>query len=765
MYGLNLPIKISVVFLLPKFESTMKKIIIPALFIFLSIPAFADIDYIDSLKHELWKKHDGKKEYVNLLNQIGYSYLYINPDSALSYSKMAYRLASEFGYPGEMARAMNNMGVVLNNRGLYGRSQAYYDSALVLYYQIKDSLGIAHSYNNLGLLKKNQGEYTESMQYFYKASGFYEKIGYIEGQATVHINIGVVYYHQGNIERAIEYHKNALELQKKRGDSRELAVNIRNIGSLYSLLGDDQQALDYYLEALSIEKRIDNSQGIAIIYNNIGELYAHRNDFENALNYFNKSYDIKSKNKNQRGMAHTLNNIALSYYKLGNLAEMQNVFDQAISISKEIGFIENLEVLYFQLAGIHKEQSNYKRALNYYESYLEIKDSLTKQKNNKALLEMQARFETEKKEKEIELLKKEKALQYLEIKRKKLANTLFLVGLSAVFLVGLLLYFAYRQKKRSNIKLRQKNDQIAMQNEEILSQRDNLEQLNHELIQQKEEITAQRDEIEHKNVILEEAYQTIENKNRNITDSIQYARVIQSIILPSSTKLKSIFPQSFVFYQPKDIVSGDFYWAETDDHELFFSAVDCTGHGVPGAFVSIFAYNLLNKAFKEKGLRAPGEILNLISKELYAAISQSEQFHQIKAGMDLTLIRVSLKEKIMYYSGVHLPLLIVRGKDIIKLKTHIHPIGMEREDEGSYQTHVFELKEGDQIYLFSDGFVDQFGEKTRRKFMMKRFREFILKNSSFSLETQGKLMEQTFFDWKGNVEQMDDVLVAGIRVC
>ncbi len=269
-----------------------------------------------------------------------------------------------------------------------------------------------------------------------------------------------------------------------------------------------------------------------------------------------------------------------------------------------------------------------------------------------------------------------------------------------------------------------------------------------------------------KNIELFEANKIIEEKNKNITDSIRYAVRIQQAVIPPRKVFENLFDDHFIFFRPKDIVSGDFYWLECDGDDIIFSAVDCTGHGVPGGFMSIIASNILNQALKENKLKKPSEILNFLNLTLKNTIHQQmEENLLLKDGMDLAVCCYNKKTNLLQYAGAYNPMYIVRNKELIIGKPDKYPIGLTSEDTTYlYSCKEFTVFDGDAIYLFSDGYPDQIGGKNDRKFLSSQFRETLVEISHHPMQIQHNILEDTLVDWMGDHEQLDDILVLGIRI-
>jgi sigma-B regulation protein RsbU (phosphoserine phosphatase) len=293
-----------------------------------------------------------------------------------------------------------------------------------------------------------------------------------------------------------------------------------------------------------------------------------------------------------------------------------------------------------------------------------------------------------------------------------------------------------------------------------------------EIEKQKEEISAQRDSLEEQrnmlsdaNANLATAYKEIEAQKRHIEDSIHYAKRIQNAILPPDEFVKNVLREHFIFYLPKDIVSGDFYWLTKMDSRVYVAAVDCTGHGVPGAFMSIVGHDQLNYSVNVVGARKPSEILNALNKGVTNTLRQSRAEISVKDGMDIALCRIDYKNMKLEYSGAFNPLYLVRNNELIQVDANKFPIGAFVEESLQvFTNHEIEMEEGDVFYIFSDGYQDQFGGPKNKKFLTKRFRELLLEISSNPMDKQREKLEKRFLDWKKDLVQVDDILVIGIQI-
>jgi len=300
-------------------------------------------------------------------------------------------------------------------------------------------------------------------------------------------------------------------------------------------------------------------------------------------------------------------------------------------------------------------------------------------------------------------------------------------------------------------KVRERTAEIEKQKEEISAQRDSLEE--------------QRNMLSEANTSLQHAYSEIEAKNRHIEDSIRYAKRIQNAILPPDQYVSRLFPDYFIFYLPKDIVSGDFYWVSHSGDKVFIAAVDCTGHGVPGAFMSIVGHDRLNYAVNVEEARSPADILNSLNKGVTETLRQTRTEITVKDGMDISLLSIDFGKNKLEYAGAFNPLYHIRDKELQVVLADKFPVGtFIGEELNQFTNHELNLKPGDVLYVFSDGYYDQFGGPNNKKFMSKRFRELLTEIHSLSMSKQKQALSEHMKDWMGENQQVDDILVIGIRI-
>jgi serine phosphatase RsbU (regulator of sigma subunit) len=286
------------------------------------------------------------------------------------------------------------------------------------------------------------------------------------------------------------------------------------------------------------------------------------------------------------------------------------------------------------------------------------------------------------------------------------------------------------------------------ENERILEQK---------VIERTEEVVRQKSEIESKNEELEILY-------KQVTDSIHYAKRIQDAILPSNNTVKKLLPDSFILFKPKDIVSGDFYWIEKKGKLVYFAAVDCTGHGVPGAFMSLVGYNILKDILNNTNITRPADILDSLREGIVATLRADDSGKQAKDGMDMTLCAINYETLELQYAAAFNPMCLIRNGELILYQANKFPIGSYIGEKVGFDNHTIQLVPGDQIFIFSDGYADQFGGPNGKKFMVGNFRKLLAQIAPLPSGEQKEKLDQTLLSWQGAQEQVDDVLVIGVKV-
>ncbi|PCH68281.1 MAG: hypothetical protein COC01_04150 [Bacteroidetes bacterium] len=554
-------------------------------------------------------------------------------------------------------------------------------------------------------------------------------------------NIGTIYHEQTKYSLALEHYKKALIIFEKYRDKHKIAVTSSNIGAVYANIGENELANTYYIKSLEIKKELGDKVGQAYTFNNIGKSYAMQDKNEKAIEFHMKALNIQMSISDKSGESFSLMSIGNLNFKQGEITLALEYLKRSLKLSLEIGAKKEVQLSYRSISLIYDRINDYQNAYKYHKLYTGTKDSLFNETSSKQLTEMQTKYETEKKENEINLLTKEKEIQDLEINKNKTVQVALISVLVLVSLLGFLIHNRYRIKTKSN---------------ELLSEKNN------ELEQSREEIRAQ-------NVELGQINQLLDNKNKNITNSINYAQRIQETIMPTKKNLERIFPESFIFFKAKDVVSGDFPFIAQVGDDIFVSAVDCTGHGVPEAMMSMIGYFLLNDIINGRNILQPDVILNELHKGVLATLNQKENLES-RDGMDIAFCKINTKKMTVDYAGAHRPLLVSNNGDLKEIRGDRFPIGgtfySSRGKDIKFTNHSISLNRGDTILLYSDGLPDQQGgsKEKSKSFGNRQIKKIVTENKNKKMADMHKIFQERFDVWCGKGNQLDDVLLIGIRM-
>jgi serine phosphatase RsbU (regulator of sigma subunit) len=618
--------------------------------------------------------------------------------------------------------------------------------SLVGYQQLSNYGAFMTSKDYYKVLKKNGntqaklGNIDQAMEAYFSAVTLADSIGNDTLLADIYRTIGVKYKNAQNADLALKYLDESLILSRILNDSVGIINCYMTIGNAYKQQKIYDSALFFYDKSLSLSSAIGYPRGEAGNYNNIGSAYLGQEIYDEALKYFFLALEINKSEENDAWISYNYNNIGNAYYKLDKPDQSLLYLNKSIDIKTRLGDQESKISTLLQIAKIYAEKRNYRLAYANLIQHVEIKTSFQDSKRLEMADELEARFQNEKKEVEISALKAEQSLQdvliatqtkdldHQEELRAKEKNLIYALGFIMLSLLVTIFVFwrNNRQKRQYNEQLKTKNSEINQANSEIENARVNLER-----------------------------------KNKEVTDSINYAKRIQAAILPSEKTMASHLNEAFVLYLPKDIVAGDFYWTERVGNTLLFAVADCTGHGVPGAMVSVICHNALNSCIKQLGLTDPGEILDETTKLVLKQFEKSEQ--EVRDGMDIALCSFNTVTRELKFSGANTPLWVVRDSEIFKYKATRQPVG-SHTNRVKFDSQIIPIQKGDSLYLSSDGFPDQFGGEKGKKFLNKRFKELLITISKKSFAEQRELLQNRFIEWKKEYEQVDDVCVMGARV-
>ncbi len=699
-----------------------------------------------------------------------------------------------------VARNYTPLGICRFFMGDYHGAIEYFREALNVYQKIDDQQQVAAAFVNIGIIFRHQGLYDQAIENYMESLRVFEKLDFKDGIGRAYLNIGIIQNYQGNSELAIDYYMNALEIFKELGNRREVLRLYNNIGLVYDKLANEEKdieikkeyydkALEQLTSSLTLAREIDDKLAVSAALANIGSIYVTLGYYKKALGYFTDALRIDKEIGDMGGKASIYNNLsslhknlAVSYrdeHDAESVRIMQEHLDKAIyyghlsfDIAKEIGSLPTQRSAANVLKDIYKDIGRSNEALKFAEIYIDVNEKLYNEERTRALTEMQSKYEAEKKELEIENLNQEKALRIAELdkseeqRKKQLAVIYsFIVGFIIVVVFSLIIFRLFIQKKKANILLAQQKTQIEQKNAL-------LEEANEEISSQKEEL-----EIQHDLVVNQKDF--IEKQKNRIDDSIRYAKRIQSAIMPTDDYIESLFDDYFILFEPKDVVSGDFYWAKLSGDWVIVIAADCTGHGVPGAFMSMLGISFLNQITSGKKVTNAAALLNELREAVINALKQTHSIDSQVDGMDVSLAVINRKTYKCHWAGAYNPLWIIRNNSnkntvvdkfeiVEEIKGDRMPIALHYR-MNKFANHEIQLHKGDKLYLYSDGFVDQFGGLKNKKFSRKEFKKLIAETSLLPMKEQKAELEKTIRNWINpsdnlSYEQIDDMVVLGLQI-
>ncbi len=599
--------------------------------------------------------------------------------------------------------------------------------------------------SSLASQKITVGDTDEGMAIYFNTLSFCDSIQNDTLKKNVLRSIGIQYKNQESPDLAIRYLNESLTIAKKLADSLSISKCYMTLGNAYKQMDNIDRlfldtALFMYNESIRYAKPIGYTRGLSGNYNNMANLFRRQNDYQKSLDYAFMALEINLEHGNKIWAGYNYNVLSDTYSAMGKTSVALNYALKSLAIKLEMGDVGTLAGSYESIGKLQAKLGRYHAAYDNLRLAYDMRDSLQNQEKARATQELDARFQNSKKESEIMALKSQQSVQNLVIDGQKKdlayqqelrAKEKYLIYALGVILVTLIIAIIVfwrngQQRKKYTDQLQEKNKKIEEVSDKIENARINLEL-----------------------------------KNQEITDSINYAKRIQAAILPSEKIIKQNLNEAFVVYEPKDIVAGDFYWTKQVGDTVLFAVADCTGHGVPGAMVSVICHNALNTCITQLKLTDPGEILDETTKLVLNQFQHSEK--EVRDGMDIALCSFNIKTRKLRYAGANTPLWLVQGEEITKFKANRQPVG-NHTTRVKFETAVIPIKRGDMIYLSSDGFVDQFGGEKGKKFLNKRFRTLLVEAAQKSITAQQQLFATTFSSWKGEYEQVDDVCVLGARV-
>lgn len=713
--------------------------------------------YADTLQNQADKYQNLKFKSYAYLQKARILQVEGDIDSSLKLTKLTLELREQIGDRLDVAQTYKFLGQIYYNNAQFEQAIECYNKEIEIKEEINyEQKYLAIAYQNLGNTQFAIGNYQLALEKTQKALTLFETSKYDVGIAVCCSGIGDIYQNlsqsdwatdqnENNFNKALEYYSRALQLFIQLEDVENQGIVLQSIGTVYSRLttnsfvakyGEEWEdsihtlkrelirekfstSLEYYNRALNIYTQREQSKkvirAIVNVNTNIGSIYNWGRDWQNAYQHIQNA--LKLARDNDFSLEITSALYALGENNLGRdqLQQAEITFTQCAALSKELGLKETLRYCYNKLSILYERTGQPQKSLDYFRMAVKIKDEIFTAKNQRSINEMQTIYETDKKERENRLLRNEKDLQDSIIQRQRFTIIGAIVCALLILMVALLMFRMFRNKQQANRVLKEKNNLITIQ-------------------------------------------------KKQITDSIKYASFIQQAVMPTKSLIDSLLPNNFVLYMPKDIVSGDFYWITRVGGKVVITAADCTGHGVPGAFMSMLGISFLYEVVNKDLVLKPSEILNNLRNLIITTLGQKGKVNEQKDGMDISLCVIDFQNMVLEWAGAYNPLFQIRNGELLKYSADKMPVAIHVKDNVPFTNHTIEMRKGDTFYIFSDGYSDQFGGEDGRKYMGGRFKNFLVDNSSLSIDEQCELLRQEHINWRGRYEQTDDVLVIGFRV-
>ena len=738
---------------------------------------------------ELFNKSLELKEKINdkrgiaasLINMGNIQYYQGDITKALEYYHRSLKISEGINDKTGVSRALNNIGAMHSAQYEDKIALEYYKKSLKIDQEAGNKKRIAYTLNNIGLIYSNEGDMQKALEYYNRSLKISEELDDKTGISRALSNIGIIYDYQKDYSTALEYYFRSVKVQEELGDKTEIAATLTNIGNVYADIANEitwkdihktdslrNKALEYYFKGLEICENIGDKITITATLINIGDTYeeqaatlanrdALRSDSlqNKALKCYFRSLTISEETGDQSSASSALSKIGDIYLSRNEISKAYRYAKKAYEIANETGYMFIVRDAALSLEKIYARQGNYKLSRQYFGEYIALRDSIIKEENQQIVQKKYYQYQYEKKaatdsiehSKEMEISRLEIEKQKAESKRQKLIIGFVVVGL--LFVSGIAIYI-FRSLHTT------RKQKIIIEDQKKL-----VEEKNVILNDQNEEIRAQKEQIESIHVAL--------------TDSIHYAQRIQKAVLPSNEYINQIIAESnlstknyFILYKPRDIVSGDFYFFNKKNGKLFMAAADCTGHGVPGAFMSMLGLSFLNQIVLREHTSA-SEILDELRVNIIQSLKQRGIEGEQQDGLDISFVLYDIKSKTLQYSGANNPLYYISSKtnELTVVKPDRMPVAIYDEMK-PFTNNKIKLQKGDILYMASDGYQDQFGGPQGKKYYSKYLKQLLIEICGKSMKEQRDILDKTIEDWKNaygeKYQQTDDITIMGIKI-
>ncbi|MEN8230243.1 MAG: SpoIIE family protein phosphatase [Bacteroidota bacterium] len=581
------------------------------------------------------------------------------------------------------------------------------------------------------------GNYAMALECFIQAASYYEKDGNRADLGNAYMLMAETYNLQGNRENEKLYLQNSIKIFEQEKDSFRLAYALHNFGYFNYSKGQYDTALVVFTETLDLFKEINAPLAYFVCLGNQGLVYSRLSDFDKAEEYLLQAIDTLAMMGAESAIAEFTIEYANILQQKGEIKQAITCASRALKNTDDPEYERDASLL---LARLYEISGRFDSAYYYQSVFIVANDSTKNIESVQKMADLRTEYEVGKKQAEVDVLEKN-----------KLINNIIIIGLGIILMLAIGLVTLYNSNLKRSRKLTG-----ALEERRVL-----LEKQSSELKEKNDKILGANEEL----TVLNEAI----NKQKNeILDSIIYAEKIQTAMLPPEQYFHEILNDVFILFKPRDIVSGDFFWIKQVNQYVILVAADCTGHGVPGAFMSLLGISFLNEIVQRREIIQANQVLNELRKQIRNSLRQHGQTEESKDGIDMALCVIDEKNNTLQYSGANNPLYLIRDKngtpELTEFKADRMPLGYYQGRFKTFTNKDIQLEYGDVFYLFSDGFIDQKGGENNKKFMSKNFKELLIEIHQEPMREQKNILDKTITDWMGDNSQIDDMLVIGVRV-
>ena len=665
-------------------------------------------------------------------------------ERSTAYLSIIYRAKSQAD--SVLIEAYQKLSRLARSEEQYSNAIAYCDTVLEKFPKM-DFLEARNIEIDRARIYTDNGDSEKTMSEYFRILREFDENGYKLQSATLHSRIAVIFKNTDRIDNAIDHLEDAIRLSKEINSLEQAAASLLTLGNCYKAKDDFDTAEEKYLASIAIAKEHNLQRTLAGDYNGMGSLMRNRGRLAESMEYYQKAIVINTEAKNDKWLSYNYNNIGNILKDQARPSEALTYFKKSLAMKERMKDSRGAVMTYLNLSDCYSDMGNFKSAFEYRRKYIKANDSLNRIDQAAETQKLSAKYQSDKREAQIAQLSIQDELNQQKIKasdeRIRYQNFLgWLTGIAAILFlaVAIILWYSARNRKRINEQLEEKNTQIRLKNEQL------------------------------------------DYQHKEIKSSINYAKRIQSIILPSQLKMEEYFSKYSILFMPKDIVSGDFYLFEPVETGAYFGVVDCTGHGVPGAMMSLVGSSYFSKAIKEKNLKSPAAVLDFINQEFPKALTTNDV--TITDGMDLALCFVNSERTQLSFAGAHRNCWVMNKADrwhkreireeldqrfddqnvvLLELKGNRQGIGKSRTSKPFDDVQI-PVHAGDRIVLFTDGYVDQFGGEANKKFRNSQLRKILIDSMHLSAKEIEGVLVDTINNWRQEEEQIDDICVMVVDI-